>query len=455
MLKEKILQCVFLVACSIGSIFHCSCLITQYLSNESSTQLSIKKLNNSFKIAQPAITTCLHVGKIGISSHTDPFSMKKDEKVERFDFQRKFLPNYRYLENVVMIDYVDIKEFKGEEMPIFDVYRDSNDKCFTIDFSNSTGAMHLVMFGFKTDTLKELEGLRIFLHHQGQLITGSSQLQYVAYELNVKPFLKSRSKVNNGEIQIKHIKLIRNRADGKFKCNSNLENEDAEWMRAVTKLVGCVPPYWVNLTYFGNQSLCKSYSKLDELRRYNLIPNGSPWDDFMNRKRNKEIFETYEPPCHQMEITSTFSEKVEEKTPAGLFAIKVVFSTDTYEDVNNVRYYTAASLFAEIGGYVGIFMGISIFQSLMSTLDVCKHLMKTNTSDGTWAKLRNKESRSTNGTETEVRESNEVSATEVVNVDEEDVDFKGKVEGQYRNLRPIAPTVILGQQSPSASSGDV
>ena len=56
--------------------------------------------------------------------------------------------------------------------------------------------------------------------------------------------------------------------------------------------------------------------------------------------------------------------------------IDLKFVTNRYEDVINVRAYEASSLFGEMGGYIGVFLGFSILDWLYGIIKMLAGLNK-------------------------------------------------------------------------------
>jgi len=57
--------------------------------------------------------------------------------------------------------------------------------------------------------------------------------------------------------------------------------------------------------------------------------------------------------------------------------IELLFSSTTYEERLELRAYDSSSLFAEMGGYIGLFLGLSILQGLGHGIDFVVWIKKT------------------------------------------------------------------------------
>ena len=396
-----------MIVCSV----YCGLLIYRYSLNESSTQISINKRSH---IANPDITICLDAQDGGIFTRLDEsanassvkctqgkvnsvqcsmYKMlngvenKTNDSFPKQGFHEAILPSYQYLHYLNLRYFGSTKAEKttGHEIPVQDSYLDPNDQCFTFKSgSNKSEGLDLAIFGFDIPNLQKIQkrvlnvkkepSLMVLLHHSGQLIRGSGQIRYYAYMGTLTQIIEDIDKTNMVEIKIQALKLIRDRPDGKRKCSMHTnKNQDSRWMQAVTDITGCVPSYWTTLVsydYLPNCSLSKDLKKASEYHMRPTKGHGGSRALSMN-KNEDEIFNAHRPPCHEMHISSTH---VQYKSSAkkGEFQIKISFMSDQYEDINNVRGYELTSLLAEIGGYIGVFLGFSILQGFDNFIALLK-----------------------------------------------------------------------------------
>ena len=50
--------------------------------------------------------------------------------------------------------------------------------------------------------------------------------------------------------------------------------------------------------------------------------------------------------------------------------MEILFAVSTYEERQELRAYDASSLFAEMGGYIGLFLGLSVLQGVSHVLEL-------------------------------------------------------------------------------------
>ena len=381
---------IFLLICSILTIIYCSKLICKYLSNESSTQIAVQELGNIPKAHVPAITVCLHAdrGDLFLNMESN-INISKEEYyflllgkgndtsgiLQQLSFQNSIIKGYDYLSTISWIYDADSEEqsSSGSTIPIFDTYLDPDDQCFTFESIYVTSvALNYVNFHFNTMQLQKLGRngmLQVFLHHPGHLIRSSNQLQFFSARM------QNMDTINNLEVHVHEIKLIRNRVDDGRKCNEDIKNEDTNWMKSVIELIGCVPEYWIGILKLNNVPLCNTRSQLRNAAKYHMMPfaNHPSMIQPTIRKNNKILY-SKAPPCIIAQISS---ESLQNTIPPHIlsndtFNVMVRFTTNRYTEMINVRDYPPESLFAEMGGYIGVFTGISIFQIMSSWLACIK-----------------------------------------------------------------------------------
>ncbi len=80
-------------------------------------------------------------------------------------------------------------------------------------------------------------------------------------------------------------------------------------------------------------------------------------------KESAHMMSLYDPPCVEMQITVSVQQKNQKRRfeNRGLH-ISISYSTETYQEINNVRDYDLERLWSSIGGFIGIFVGYSLLQ---------------------------------------------------------------------------------------------
>ena len=283
---------------------------------------------------------------------------------------------------------------------------------------------------------------RIYVHQKGQLLRrlgGSraswekklSKIENQEYQLSKR--LNKTVELNrkfNGlreklmgyryeiNIRVNSVDVLRKRPDAILPCNNKLYDEYVQWIKRVTEVLGCIPPF-----FDGN--------KLEATTSESLACQKTQYEDYSINYRPENYFyriaRFYKQPCVEMtptvisskdkvwneEKTSNIEEynsrekrNVNEKSKEGKSGsnkkrpktdkkmknandnefsgsdyisqfpclndsfeepnclrkvnIKIEYITDGYKETINRRSFTILSLLSQIGGFIGMFLGYSL-----------------------------------------------------------------------------------------------
>ena len=111
----------------------------------------------------------------------------------------------------------------------------------------------------------------------------------------------------------------------------------------------------------------------------------SPKDETREKKakvvirNNRDLFKALNSPCTLMDLSTSVTEKyIRGNTELDIkrFWLKIQYATNTYEEILELRAYEVTSFLAEMGGYIGVFLGWSVFQGLVGILLIMKWVWK-------------------------------------------------------------------------------
>ena len=148
---------------------------------------------------------------------------------------------------------------------------------------------------------------------------------------------------------IAFVSLLRKRPDAVEPCDEKLHNDDDMFRIKVINEVGCIPTYWIS-TMAVNISYDRCTRPIQLRKVHQLIRNPS------------EIFSSYDPPCIEMQIPVNVVQKLAVDGNKGDFSLIVSYTAEEYQEITNVRGFNLMTLWSNAGGYVGIFLGISLLQ---------------------------------------------------------------------------------------------
>ena len=174
---------------------------------------------------------------------------------------------------------------------------------------------------------------------------------------------------------ISQVTVIRNRPDSNDPCNPSWLNEDSKIIETILNEEGvnCIPIFWIStLNFTINLPQCSTTSQYDRLRA--ITANYSSFETF--RK-------TIDHPCEEMSIvtnTQRVKGRREQSKPISdpkyngdiihyepdvekiYLDIQIRHVNDDYQNITNSRGFSAESCWSGIGGFIGIFVGVSLMQ---------------------------------------------------------------------------------------------
>ena len=163
---------------------------------------------------------------------------------------------------------------------------------------------------------------------------------------------------------ISEVTVIQNRPDANKPCNPTLHDEDNEIIEWIVNYrgVNCIPVFWIGIKNFSSNLLqCSTQSQYNTIRK--LTSNFTSFETF--RKR-------YESPCQEMSIVTNSQRdqgrKEQRKFLEGSEVEKLYLDfqfrhvNDVYQKITNTREFTVENCWAGVGGFIGIFVGVSLMQ---------------------------------------------------------------------------------------------
>jgi hypothetical protein len=215
-------------------------------------------------------------------TNENEYRWKYDENLET--------PNFEYRVNQPF-GWQKKKNLTKNLIPMMPSYVDPKIKCFTHHPMLDTGIIvDSVDLYFYIPKLEEIEEgqVYIYVHQNEQLIRNMRYLYKLRHFNGV-----SRNNSNNQLVfDLNYVRVMKSREDARETCDKELENDDQEYMKQVSTLVGCVPAYWKTI-YSGsdNHRVCESKTKYELLSTYLA---------FKNSYGRNQIFDLYQPPCQRM-----------------------------------------------------------------------------------------------------------------------------------------------------------
>ena len=385
---EKGWRYVFLACCTVVTFYSIYELLLTYTKNEDSSKIHYKKFGE-FKgeTIYPMISICIVTfgGKSLIrknifsepeeevrynSALTGDVEYMHQNVSQHIDFDEininlKYYMDSFEIENLNhdRLERWDHSNNQTASFPFYKSYQDPKTMCFS--YNNHEHTMSTVNIIFDNQKLAEISSsdheyyFYIYLTNDHQLIRNMLYLQ--KEDLWYLP----KKSVNHVRIDVTGISLLRLRPSAKDRCNSELENDDFEWMKKVVAKVGCIPSYWKFLKLDNNVPCNHTY-------QYKNFTNF-----FARVKRNNvnDVFDEYSPPCTRMRILTSI--KFLDYYKKNKTRIDFRYLTREFEEIRNVRDFDLETMIGNIGGYVGMIMGISILQISYFLVTSCTKFIRS------------------------------------------------------------------------------
>lgn len=175
---------------------------------------------------------------------------------------------------------------------------------------------------------------------------------------------------------ITHVTLLKNRHDAKSACDPYLNDEDFKILESIVNdsELNCVPIFWIGIYNFSSfYPTCKKHSQYKRIN--DLMVNFTLVSDSVRTQ--------FKPPCEELLIESNNQRikgrKVEEKSMSNKNAdnisvcrgkrfkrqyidFDVRLLNDRYQMIKNNREFDFESCVSGIGGFIGMFIGLSLRQ---------------------------------------------------------------------------------------------
>ena len=243
---------------------------------------------------------------------------------------------------------------------VYSSFKNHHSKClsFTIPYDKDNMVLKLRILlktsifvkNHTTDEFENQESFGVFVHYPQQLFRSPIRRFYHKS--------KNDSNLHAINFKINNMEVYRRRNKPKNPCNDEW-NDDMKILESIVNLIGCQPPHW-NL----NRKLGRCTTQ-DQIKAYNL-----PLIYWIPRVPYLNFLKHLPPPCSTiLDITNEYSETQWNKEEFSgldanldLFEVNLEFSNPTYKEITQVKAYDEESFVGNVGGYIGMFLGISLLQ---------------------------------------------------------------------------------------------
>ena len=374
-------------------------LASYFIDNEDSTSVKIKSFHQSTKNIYPDLSFCV---KGSISEHMSNRNQFNESRLpnnissedlanmlngeEANDLQKnaamrqlihhlsnnnslsfddilnedaKNVIKYYWMTSTSLMNDWDSNFLGSEGNKNFDKTMESNLlRCWTRKFNYTLGQLikeeGIVI---SKETITKFPRLVVSLHQKNQWIRTTTHIN-LADRLYIKP---GAQKLPMFVITVQNIKLIARRHDAEDKCDKNLHNDDIRFLREASIMFGCIPIFWKEFSSSWIRSSNLSYcTEPEDYKQYYLA--------FSNWDSRYLAYNQYDPPCTKVSVTYDLSTIEYDIDPSRMYLnntedlfIRIIYRTEDYEEITNLKKFNGESMFSQVGGFIGIMLGISLF----------------------------------------------------------------------------------------------
>ena len=366
-----------------------------YFANEDSSVITYEEFNQDNTNMYPTFTICL-VGKNGAiygNALNRSFASK---------YYKTMIGELEDRENLTLIEFEDMvsqlfpmiesfrtktTEDKGilytrplnksplhsgfDKLTFSTTYHDTDQVCYTKD-KNLREVWILLrdnMIINVEEMMRNKYSLKFYVHQRGQLLKKLGSPDYrVRPDSIVRDAGKDNGFLYGVILRITSLDVVAKRPDAVPSCNPELLDEDMAWINNTTKVLGCVPPFLKGLVRDSLWSEGNKTGLTCTQKQYRSIKK-----NFNPRYVFHRWTKLYSQPCTQMTSTTVAKPSVkvckESKkcTKEGgakrrIVELNVKYEAVGFREIRNYRAFGLLSLWSQIGGFIGMFLGYSLLQ---------------------------------------------------------------------------------------------
>ena len=151
-------------------------------------------------------------------------------------------------------------------------------------------------------------------------------------------------------MKVRQTTVLRKRSVKTKPCMENIDDYDLYFQEAVSREIGCIPPFW---SYRIKENLqleeCTSLEKLREVR-----------DIISNFHRN--VHTDFQRPCLDMFNSIVWYWTKQWTQNENFSFVEILYVDKYYEEITQVEEFGFQDFWANLGGFIGIFLGYSMMQ---------------------------------------------------------------------------------------------
>ena len=193
-------------------------------------------------------------------------------------------------------------------------------------------------------------GMLFLFHQRGRLIKYLGNGNYISMSSEALEHVLTAGGYEMG-IKVSGLEVLNKRSTSKHPCNKHFVDDDRALIHDIMIYAGCVPTYWENLvrnSTFENTNV-SVYPRCKRREQLSMVVD-------------KRLASSYRvPQCKQTSILHT-SDKVLSPLKEAQLGLSFLYPKEEYKHIENIQSFDDETLLSMTGGYIGIFLGISLLQ---------------------------------------------------------------------------------------------
>ena len=394
------LMITFTLGCCLVAIYMAINQISRFIENRDASTITYKRFNRSPDDKYPTFSLCfqgsdiswyqdeLIFNEFGITS-AQYGKLLKGENVFKYEYDfttrlyRKIPIDIRNISisgfemfHLTPADILSEVEFatqnlddsitydtaKNKKKPMVDIpfyfgYISPEMICFTRNTTDFLGSLRSYdWLAFKGDILgkKIYQNVifKIYIHYPGHLIRSFHKPNF---ESSIRSITRGSAADSTMwekilKLTLSQVLVLRRRQDSNEPCDPENNDDDSKVKLEIIKLSGCVPTFWKkNLI---DERIIEKFDDCESPRQLHEIAD--------HIKNYKNVLLSYKLPCVEMTVLSLLDKEVENKLDKP--CMKILYTEEFYQEIENVRSFNFESFLAGVGGFVGMFLGYSVLQ---------------------------------------------------------------------------------------------
>ena len=166
-------------------------------------------------------------------------------------------------------------------------------------------------------------------------------------------------------LRINTVEVLKKRPNAVIPCNELLRDEDNLWINKAIEIVGCVPPFFKRFVWNSTLNGNSLISDTCNMNQFNSFAT-----EYTAKYNFGNISKLYIEPCYQttnvvslaqslIPLNDDFFSSMASKMSV---KIRIEYAMKGYKKATNNRAFGILSLWSQIGGFVGMFLGYSLLQ---------------------------------------------------------------------------------------------